>query len=124
MEQCRLKYDYEKVQKKLASLEEKIRRVKHAINVFNSTTMVPGFDMTIDEMLVYMPQIQKQLNKLDKMRNMQPRIRKNVYSGIIDYLYANYDIEKVEDDYQETSRLLSKAQLALDKLNSTATFEI
>lgn len=124
IEECRPEYDYKKVQKMLIDIEEEIRRVKHAINVFNSTTIVPGFDMTIDELLVYMPQLSSRLNKLDRMRNMEPRVRKNVDYGVIDYLYANYDIKEVEEDYKELSLLLSKAQLALDKLNSTVTFEI
>ena len=38
-------YDCVETQARLAALEEKIRRLKHAINCFNTTHFVDGFDM-------------------------------------------------------------------------------
>lgn len=55
VESVRPVYDYADTQKKLAELEQRIRKVKHAINVFNATHVIPDFGMTIDEMLVYIP---------------------------------------------------------------------
>lgn len=55
VESVRPAYDYADTQCRLAGLERCIRRIKHAINLFNATHTVPGFDMTIDEMLVYIP---------------------------------------------------------------------
>ena len=52
-ESVRPEYDYEKTQAEINETEKKIIKVKHAINVFNSTHKVPDFDMTVDEMLVY-----------------------------------------------------------------------
>lgn len=49
-EDARTEYDYSAVQEKLAQLDSQIRSVKHALNVFNVTTVVPGFEMTIDQM--------------------------------------------------------------------------
>ena len=45
-------------------------------------------------------------------------------SQIIDYRYANYDIEAVKADYQRVSDELAKAQTALDLVNTTMTMEI
>ena len=44
--------------------EEEIRKLKHALNVFNASNKVPGFEMTVDEMLVYLPQLSREKNKL------------------------------------------------------------
>ena len=63
-ESVRPEYNFEETQKKLDELNEKIRKVKHAVNVFNTTHTVPGFDMTVDEMLVYIPQLTGKKNKL------------------------------------------------------------
>ena len=52
-EDVRPEYDYAAVQLQLQELEDKIRKVKHAINQFNLTQDVPGFNMTIDQMLIY-----------------------------------------------------------------------
>ena len=45
-------YDYTATQQELAALEAKIRKVRHAINVFNSTTTIDG--MTIDIRAAFM----------------------------------------------------------------------
>ena len=114
-------YDYAKTQNHLAELEKNIRRIKHAINCFNTTQIVDGFDMTIDEMLVYIPQLTKRKNKLLEMKNKLPKERvEEEYgrrSNIIDYTYTNYDLSIVEADYEKTCDELSHAQLALDAVN-------
>lgn len=55
IESVRPAYDYAKTQARLEELEGTIRRLKHAINLFNTTQVVDGFGITIDEMLVYIP---------------------------------------------------------------------
>lgn len=128
IESVRPIYDYAATQKKLTEYEEKIRRVKHAVNVFNSTHIVPEFDMTIDQMLVYIPQLSQRKEKLYMMKNKLPKRREissySSRSNIIDYRIANYDIEAAEKDYAEVSALLSKAQIALDVINNSETMEI
>lgn len=56
VEEVRPPYSYEETAAKYDEIERKIRKIKHALNVFNATTKVEGFDMTIDEMLVFLPQ--------------------------------------------------------------------
>jgi hypothetical protein len=127
VESVRPKYDYETTQELIITLETRIRKLKHAINVFNSTQIIPEYGFTIDEMLVYLPQITKRLSKLSQMKNVMPKAREKSYlhsnSTIIDYRYANYDIEKVTQDYTALYEELSKAQTALDYVNSTVEFE-
>ena len=106
-------YDYVETQARLAALEEKIRRLKH---------------MTIDEMLVYIPQLTRRKNKLLEMKSRLPKERVEEQYGrqsnIIDYRYANYDIALVEADYEKAADELSRAQLALDAVNGRETFEL
>ena len=45
-------YNFKEMRDAQDELEKKIRKVKHAINVFNTVTIIPDFDITIDEMLV------------------------------------------------------------------------
>ena len=126
-ESIRPSYDYQAVQEKLAELERKIRIVKHAINQFNVTCVVPETGMTIDQILVYIPQLSSRKNKLDLMMKRLPkqRYRDNFRtSTIVEYEYANYDIEKAEEDYKAVSAELSRVQTALDVLNNTLTMEI
>ena len=96
VESVRPAYDYAETQTRLAALETKIRKLKHAINIFNATQTVDGFDMTIDELLAYIPQLTKRKSKLLEMKSRLPKERVEEQYGrqsnIIDYTYANYDI--------------------------------
>lgn len=75
VESVRPAYDYADTQNRLAELEQRIRKVKHAINVFNATHVIPDFHMTIDEMLVYIPQLTQRKNKLAEMKARLPKER-------------------------------------------------
>lgn len=124
VESARPEYDYEKMREQFSAIENKIRKVKHAINIFNTTTLISEFNMTVDEMLVYLPQLSRRKAKLTEMATTLPkaRYRRGERSNIIDYKYANYDIDKVKEDLEKITEELSKAQLALDLVNHTKVF--
>ena len=128
VEKIRPEYDYAGIQDELDRMERRIRALKHAINTFNLSQEVPGFGMTIDQMLVYIPQLTARKKKLDYMRKKLPRERENTgysrSSNIVEYNYANYDIAAVEADYVKTVDELSAVQNALDQVNSTVLFEV
>ena len=125
VESARPDYDYAKTQQELSTIDSQIRKVKHAINTFNLTHEVPGFGLTVDQMLVYIPQLTSQKAKLYNMKNRLPKTREYIrVAGIIEYSYANYDVEAVKRDYEAVSEELAKAQTALDVLNNSVKFEI
>lgn len=121
-------YDYAAIQQELHEMNCKIRIVKHAINQFNVEHEVPGFGMTIDQMLIYIPYLNSQKDKLRRMADRLPKQREKVsgivHSSVIDYNYANYDISVVQEDYKRVSNELSRAQTALDVINNTELMEI
>ena len=123
IESVRPEYDYETTQAAIIELENKIRMVKHALSLFNATTMVPNFDM----MLIYLPQLTHRKSRLDRMKNALPKVREvssSRHSTLIDYRYANYDIDKANADYLVVCDELARAQTALDLVNSTIEFEL
>ena len=123
----RPEYDFCATQKELERLECKIRIVKHALNVFNSTTIIPEFDITIDEMLVLIPQLSKRKQKLATMKGKLPKMREQGYarnSAMVEYRYLNYEVSWVESEYKKATELLAKAQTALDIINNASTLEI
>ena len=125
-EDVRPEYDYEATQKEITEIESKIRIVKHAINEFNLSHVVPEFSMTIDQLLIYIPQLTKRKSKLYSMQARLPKAREDNYRGsnIIDYCIANYDIKKAHEDYVKVSDELANAQTALDVINNSEKFEI
>ena len=126
IEGARPEYDYDATRERVNEIEKKIRKIKHAVNVFNSTHKVEGFDMTVDEMLVYIPQLTEKKMRLSSMAASlsKTRLSTSARSNIIEYEYAHYDIEKAQKDFEEVCRQLTDAQLALDRLNTTQIMEI
>ena len=141
-ESLRPAYDYADTQAKIAAVEKKLhavvaparellkelRALKHAVNIFNSTHTVPGFDMTVDELLIYIPQLNARVSKLAEMKAKLPKMRVEERYGktsnIIDYTYTNYDIDAACADYEKAADELARAQLALDTLNTTEVFDV
>ena len=125
-ESLRPAYSFEETQSELARVNHQIRRVKHAINVFNATTVLPGFDMTIDEVLVCMPQLRQRLVRLYNMAVRLPKQRcsRMGNSNIIDYEYANYDIAAVKAEGEKIADEIRRIQTALDVLNNTVVMEM
>ena len=129
IEELRPVYDYAETQEKLRDLEAKIRSLKHSLNLFNAQTIVPGTGMTIDQVLIYIPQLTERRKKLLSMKQRLPkeRVRAGRYghlSEIIDYEIVNYDPEAAGQDYLAASEELSAVQTALDTVNNTVTFTV
>lgn len=128
LESVRPEYDFLETQKRISALQEKIRRVKHAINVFNCSQKVPELDMTIDQMLILIPQLTKEKTKLERMARTLPKMRDNAAayrgSAIVDYRYANYSISEAKTAWMSVLDRLAQAQTALDRVNTTERFEI
>lgn len=118
-------YDMEQYHQQILVLEDKIRRVKHAISLFNVSHKVEGFDLTIDETLVAIPQLNERRRNLRYMAQALPRERKEISNTpVIDYSYANFDPKKAKAEYDAVCDRISKLQLALDKVNQTEKFDI
>ena len=126
-ETVRLEFNLTEALRTLDKLEERIRQVKHELNIFNATTVIPEIEMTIDQVLIYIPQLSYRKDILGEMarrpkeRDMSPYLSS---SPIVNYIYANYDIEDAKKELKEVSERLTQVQLALDRVNSTVSFEI
>ena len=125
-ESLRPEYDYKETRLKLEDIERKILIIKHALNVFNSTNKLPGYNITVDQALVRMPQLTRKKDRLDMLRKRLPKTRENnMRSGsIIDYCITNYDPKQAQVDFEKTSEELAALQNALDLFNTTTTLEI
>ena len=127
-ETLRPDYDFAGTQARLEKLERDVRIVKHAINEFNITHTLPGFDdLTIDMALVYIPQLTERIRKLRMMATRLPKERGAISprgGSIIDYTYTNYDIDEAREAFRDAERLLNALHLALDMVNSGDKMEI
>lgn len=123
-------YDYREVAERIDALDEKMCRIKHAINLanVNNSVTVNKKSMTVDTILVKMAQLNRRRDILNHMRRQQPKLR--VSSGgygnnlLPEYQYINYDIETVKADFERIDKEIMEMQMALDKYNQTVEFEV
>lgn len=123
-------YDYVTVAGEIASIDEKIAILKHAINLNNvtNTVVVGARSLTIDEVLVRMAQLNERKRVLDYMRKRDPQVRLSTSFAARktapEYEYINYDLELVKKEFELVDEEISAMQLALDKYNQTFEFEV
>lgn len=124
-------YDYSEVAATIAEIDEKICKIKHAINLANvtNTVEVNGAQISIDTILVKMAQYNKRKLVLDNMRKQLPktRVNANMYNGrnaVPEYQYINYDLDLIKKEYEELNCEIMAMQIALDKYNQTYEFEV
>ena len=128
IESIRPAYNFIETNEELNFINEQIRKVKHAINLFNIQTIIPEFNITIDEALVLIPQLTQLKLKFSSMKDKLPKMREQgTYSrnnSIVEYRYLNYNVGEVEKEYEGVSENLAKLQTALDIINTTCYMEI
>ena len=124
-------YDYNQISDEIKNIDRKIVKIKHAINVINSTSEIEIGDesMTIDQILISMAQLNNRRSMLDNMRKQQEKRR--VDSGFYgtrktapEFQYVNYSIDEVKKDYEEIDSKIAAMQIALDKFNQTFEFDV
>lgn len=124
-------YDYETVAGEIEKLSEQIRIIKHAINLNNviNRIMVGDKEMSVDEILVKMAQLNRRKFILDSFRKREAKRR--ISSGLFnsrkttpEFEYINYDLDKVKADYERVDAEIAQMQIALDKYNQTFEFEV
>lgn len=124
-EEVRPTYNYIETKNKINDLEKKVIKLKHAINLFNTSTFIDELNMTIDEVLIYMSMLTYKKIRLGNMKLNSERERiTSRNNSIIEYRYLNYDMKEIESDYNKVIEELNKVQSALDKANMTLTFEV
>lgn len=126
-EAVRPEYDFMATQYVICDIDEKIRKIKHALNIFNSTYELPEFGITIDQALVYLPQLKARVDKYALMKQQLPNGERLGASGfgigrqnaMIEYRYPNYDVKDAAKLYDRLSTELYKLQNAIDLANNT-----
>lgn len=129
VESVRPNYNFKETSERIADIDNKIRILKHALNVFNTTTTLPDCkDFTIDRCLVYLPQLTERRKRLDEMRKHLPKERVDGWrsgsNNIIEYVYLNYDVNEVESEYQKICKTISNIQMKLDFVNNSIAFDV
>ena len=125
----RPEYDIHQVLNSKYELMMKIIKLKHAINKFNTTTVLPECNITIDQALIKLPILNTEKAVYETLKNKLAMTRKNGTSwgqstGTIEYEYSNYEIEDALKIYNVISDEIAHIQNELDRINNTIEFDI
>lgn len=123
-EELRPEFDLEQCIKDLDLIDEKVLAIRHARNIFNTSTELPC-GLTIDEALVKLAQLNNRSSKYSTWASRQPKKRNVSYnSQTIEYIYTNYDIPAARERDKALTEEIHKLQEELNFINSTRGFEI
>ena len=123
---CPPVYSFADTQTQLTELRGKIAKLRHAINVFNITTPLPGYEeMTVDEGLGRMSLLHREKQRLYNMLQVPEKTRQRGYSQReADFVCRNFDIHEVQAAYDIVCQGLMDIQQAINIANLTIQFEV
>ena len=114
-------YDYEETSKQLVWYDDEIRRLKGLLAYANSTVIVEGFDMTINQAIIYLAQLNERLKRYDYLITFQKLTRKTVgFDGKVEYTKIIYDQEDAGRKLEEVKTEIIQLQMAIDRTNLTS----
>lgn len=120
-------YDLEAFRKNIGSIMDNTLILKHAVNTFNTSTLVGQTGLTVDQVLVKMAMLNREKEKMDAMRRVPAKeVRTSMRSNNahVEYDVANFSPEMAERYYQQFDKEITALQLALDCLNNTASIKV
>lgn len=126
VDEMRQQYDFDSMQAKIEALNKDILVLKHCINEFNVTTILPGTNYTVDAALVRMKMLSDMKARLGNMKQIQPVTRHSGGYGNKqpEYVYRNFKAEDVSKAYADVESELTTIQLALDKVNLESVLSV
>ena len=118
-------YDYQTTRDSIEYFDNEIRRLKGLLAYSNVTTIVDGFDMTINDALIYLAQLkQKELHYNFLMgKNKLVRSTSGFGNVNIEYTKILYDQDVVREELNKVTETIMLLQMAIDRTNLTNMIE-
>lgn len=124
-EPCKPDYSFTEMQVQLRGLQEKILKLRHAINVFNTGMELKDVGCTLDEALGRMSMLNKEKKRLYALLQTPEKRRERAYGGRdADFVCRNFDIADVRAAYDDVSKRLMDIQQAINTANLIEKFEV
>lgn len=123
-EKTKVNYDYELTRSEIATINRKIRNIKHALAVANSTYLIDDFNITIGDALIYLAQLNNEYNIVSQLAGRNKLTRRITANGVLEYTECTYDPEKAKQDQKEIYAKIGKLQVAIDRANLNCFIEI
>lgn len=119
-----LGYNFAATRKAIEEINREVVKLKHLLHLTNATVVVPEFDMTIGECLIYMAQLERERRCIEEMALKPAKSRITSYGGVVEFEITNYNIDECKQKLTETIETIRKLQVAIDRVNLTHMIEV
>lgn len=123
-----LEYIYDDVALEINKVDEKIMKLRHAIQVHNTISEIEVDDqiLTADMLQYRIDQLTSRKCVLGKMRKASPvtRIHSKDKKSIPEFTYINYNLESICEEYDIISEKLIELQTKYELFQQTVQFEL
>ncbi len=115
-------YDYVETWNQLMEYDDSIRSVKHAINSFSVSRYVPEYDMTLDELEMYLEDLDGRFNTLKELGDAHP-IKRTIVNRSVRHTIANYDLKQARKDSEGLDDECRKVRRIISEIKESEVFE-
>ena len=115
-------YDYEETRNQLMEFDDSVRLAKHTINSFSVSRYVPEYNMTLDELEMYLEDLNRRFNTLKELGEARP-IKRTIVNRSVRHTIANYDLKQARKDSERLDDERRKVRNIISEIKESEEFE-
>ena len=115
-------YDYEETRNQLMEFDDSVRLAKHTINSFSVSRYVPEYNMTLDELEMYLEDLNRRFNTLKELGEARP-IKRTIVNRSVRHTIANYDLKQARKDSERLDDERRKVRSIISEIKKSEEFE-
>lgn len=115
-------YDYEETKNQLKEFDDSVRLAKHTINSFSVSRYVPEYNMTLDELEMYLEDLDRRFNTLKELGDAHP-IKRTIVNRSVRHTIANYDLKQARKDSERLDDERRKVRNIISEIKESEEFE-
>ena len=115
-------YDYEETRNQLMEFDDSVRLAKHTINSFSVSRHVPEYNMTLDELEMYLEDLNRRFNTLKELGEARP-IKRTIVNRSVRHTIANYDLKQARKDSARLDDERRKVRSIISEIKKSEEFE-
>ena len=115
-------YDYEETRNQLMEFDDSVRLAKHTINSFSVSRYVPEYNMTLDELEMYLEDLDRRFNTLKELGDAHP-IKRTIVNRSVRHTIANYDLKQARKDSERLDDERRKVRKIISEIKESEEFK-
>lgn len=116
-------YSYEGNRQAIKELREREETIHRTLSIFNLTTKVPGFDLTISEGLLRLGQLKSEIEVLSTLASRHQVHKDGSWYDEKHYTKCCYDVAKAKADLAAMREERTAIQVGIDRVNLTSDID-